>query len=149
MNPAQAVSEHLLLAPASQTNSATRTANLDCRGATYATIRMNLASAINTNAVGPTIQLSESDDTTVTNFATFNADFNRSAESIVTARQLVYRLDLRARKRYLRLSVTTATATNDNVTMGAAAVLSRKAIEPGTEANQASDTNTVVVQAGI
>lgn len=149
MNAAQAVREHILLAPASQTNSATRTANLDTRGAAYATIRMAFASEINTNAVGPTLALTESDDTVVTNFATFNADFARSAEDITGAKQIVYRTDLRGRKRYLRLAVTTATATNDNVTMGAVATLSRNAIEPASEASQAVDTNTVVVQAGL
>lgn len=149
MNPAQAVTEHLLLAPASQTNSATRTANLDCRGAAYATIRMHFASEINTNAIGPAIVLRESDDTVATNFATFNADFSRTAEDITAAKQIVFRTDLRARKRYLRLSVTTETTTNDNVTMGASATLSRKAIEPASEANQAGDTNSVVVQAGL
>lgn len=140
---------HLLLAPASQTNSATRTANLDCAGAGYAEIVMNFASAINTNAVGPTIQLSESDDTVVTNFATFNADFNATGLDISTAKVRSYQLDLRKRKRYLRLSVTTATATNDNVTMGAHAFLSRKSQEPASEANMAGDTNSVVTVAGL
>lgn len=149
MNHAQASIEHLLLAPASQTNSATRTANLDTRGAAYATIRMAFASEINTNAVGPTISLLESDNTTVTNFATFSSDFERTAEDITGAKQIVYRTDLRGRKRYLRLSVTTATATNDNVTMGAVASLTRNAIEPASEASQALDTNSVVVQRGL
>ena len=149
MNPAQAVTEHLVLAPASQTNSATRTANLDCQGAGYATIRMNFASEINTNAVGPTISLLESDDTVVTNFATFNSDFERTNEDLTAAKKLVYRVDLRGRKRYLRLSLTTATTTNDNVTASAAATLSRKAIEPASEANQAGSTQVVVVQAGL
>lgn len=149
MNPAQAASEHLLLAPASQTNSATRTANLDCRGAHYATIRMTFASEINTNAVGPAIVLRESDDTTASNFATFNSDFSRSTEDITAAKQIVFKVDLRGRKRYLRLSVTTDTTTNDNVTMGAIATLSRKSIEPASEANMAGDTNSVVVVAGL
>lgn len=149
MNPAQAVSEHLLLAPASQTNSATRTANLDTAGAGYATIRMAFASEINTNAIGPALVLRESDDTVVTNFATFNSDFSRTAEDITAAKQVVFKVDLRGRKRYLRLSVTTETTTNDNVTMGAIATLSRKAIEPATEAAQAGDTNSVVVVAGL
>lgn len=149
MNPAQAAKETLLLAPASQTNSATRTANLDCQGAHYATIRMAFASEINTNAVGPTISLLESDDTTVTNFATFDSDFERSAEDITGAKQIVYRTDLRGRKRYLRLSVTTATATNDNVTMGAVATLTRYAIEPASESEQALATTSVVVQKGL
>jgi hypothetical protein len=145
----QAQTEHLLLASASQTNSATRTANLDTRGATYATIRMNFASEINTSAVGPTISLLESDDTTATNFATFDSSFERSAEDITNAKQITYKLDTRARKRYLRLSVTTATATNDNVTMGAVATLSRKDIEPASEANMAGTTNNVVVVKGL
>jgi hypothetical protein len=149
MNSAQAVKEHLLLASASQTNSATRTANLDCKGAAYATIRMNFASELNTNAVGPTISLLESDDTTATNFATFSSDFERTNEDLTAAKQIVYRTDLRGRKRYLRLSVTTPTATNDNVTMGAVATLSRKSIEPALEADQAVSTATVVVQRGL
>ena len=149
MNPAQAVSEVLLLPSASQTNSATRTANLDCQGAAYATIRMNFASEINTNAVGPTISLLESDDTVASNFATFNSDFERSAEDITAAKHLVYRVDLKGRKRYLRLSVSTDTTTNDNVTMGAVGTLSRKTIEPASESDQQASTQVVVVQGGL
>src|SRR6185295_7711486 len=121
---AQKQTVSLMLAPASQTNSATRTANLDCLGADYAQIIISLASAINTNAIGPTISLLESDDTVVTNFATIVA--NRTAEAITTAKPAVYGVDLRARKRYLRLAVTTETTTNDNVTMSVVALLSRK-----------------------
>ncbi len=134
-----------LLAPASQTNSATRTANLDCLGADYATIQINLASAINTNAVGPTLQLSESDDTVVTNFATFNSNFNTSSTSIAAARQVVYHVDTRSRKRYLRLSMTTATATNDNVTAGVTAILNRLGVTPPAASNLLGSTNDSVV----
>src|SRR5688500_18147510 len=116
MIPAQAQTEHLLLAPAAQTSAATRTANLDTQGGGYAQIRVHFASEINTSAVGPTISLLESDDTAVTNFATFNSDLHRTAEDITAAKELVYKLDLPGRKRYLRLSVTTATATNDDFT---------------------------------
>src|SRR5262245_58852765 len=119
----QAKTLHLLLASASQTNSATRTANLDCAGAGYAEIVMNFAIAINTNAVGTTISLLESDDTTATNFATFNADFESSTHVITNNTVKAFQLDLRKRKRYLRLSVTTKGTTNDNVTMGAHAFL--------------------------
>lgn len=145
MNPALTQKLSVLLAPASQTNSATRTANLDCLGADYATIVINMASAINTNAVGPTLQLSESDDTTVTNFATFNSNFNTSSTSIVAARQIVYHVDTRSRKRYLRLSLTTATATNDNVTAGVTASLNRLATTPPAASNLLGSTNDTVV----
>lgn len=126
----------LLLASASQTNSATRTANLDCLGADYATIIMNLASELNTNAVGPTISLLESDDTVATNFATIIA--NRTDEDLVAAKVMRWDIDCKARKRYLRLSVTTPTATNDNVTMGAVALLSRKELSPTNTAELAT-----------
>ncbi len=135
----------VLLAPASQTNSATRTANLDCVGCDYATIQVNLASAINTNAVGPTLQLSESDDTVVTNFATFNSNFNTTATSIAAARQVVYQVDTRSRKRFLRLSLTTATATNDNVTAGVTYALGRLEVTHANASNNLASTNDTVV----
>lgn len=113
--------DSLLIAPAARTSSVTTTANLDTRGASYATIRVPLSSAINTNAVGPTLVLSESDDTVATNFTAIST---RTAESITAAKTMVYGVDLRGRKRYLRLSVSTATATNDNVTFAAIATLS-------------------------
>lgn len=146
---AQAKTLHLLLVSASQTNSATRTANLDCAGASYAEIVMNFASAINTNAVGPTISLLESDDTTATNFATFNADFENSTHVITNNTVKSFQLDLRKRKRYLQLKITTKGTTNDNVTMGAHAFLSRKSQEPASEAAMAGDTNCTVVVAGL
>lgn len=135
------VTDSLLLAPQAMTNSATVTANLDCAGAAYATIRIALASEINTNAVGPTISLLESDDTVATNFATFDSDFERSSEDITAAKEITYGVDLRGRKRYLRLSVSTDTTTNDNVTVASIATLSRKTEGPaGT-----SDSGDVVV----
>lgn len=134
-----------LLDPASQTNSATRTANLDTLGADYAQIIIPMASAINTNAVGPTLQLSESDDTVVTNFATFNSNFNTTATSIAAARKVVFDVDTRTRKRFLRLSITTATATNDNVTASALAILGRLSSSPAAASNLLGSTNDTVV----
>ena len=116
--------DSVVIAPQAMTNSATVTANLDTLGASYATIRVALASEINTNAAGPTLSLLESDDTVVTNFATITA--NRTAEDITDAASVSYGVDLRGRKRYLRLSVTTATTTNDNVTLSAVGTLGRQ-----------------------
>lgn len=137
----RAVTDSLLIAPQAMTNSATVTANLDCQDASYATIRIALASEINTNAIGPTLSLLQSDDTVATNFATVVA--NRTAEDITSAKEVTYGIDLRGKKRYLRLSVTTATATNDNVTLAAIATLSRQRVNPaGT-----TDAGDVVVYA--
>ena len=134
----------VMLASASQTNSATRTANLDTIGADYATIVINLASAINTNAVGPTIQILESDNTTATNFATFNSNANLTAHSIVNSHNLVFHCDTKSRKRYLRISLVTATATNDNVTSGAIALLSRVEQPAAAASNNLGSTNDIV-----
>lgn len=133
-----------LLAPASQTNSATRTANLDLINADYATIVVNMSSALNTNGVGPTIKLLESDDTTATNFATFNSNFNLTAHSIAAAHQLVWQVDTRTRKRYLQINVTTATATNDNVTASVTASLGRLGVVAAAQSSLMGSTNDVV-----
>lgn len=132
-----------LIASKAQTNSATTTANLDTKGADFATIRINFKAELNTNAVGPTISLLESDDTVVTNFATIVA--NRTNEDLTAARNLVYHVDCRARKRYLRLSVTTATATNDDITFSAGATLSGLEESPSGTAGMVSSTNDAVV----
>ena len=115
------VNDSLLISPKSMTNSATTTANLDTKGANYATIRVAFASELNTNAVGPTLVLSESDDTVVSNFATLDT---QSAVDLTAARELHYGVDRRGRIRYLRIAVSTATATNDTVTVAAVATLS-------------------------
>ena len=118
----QSIKTDVLIAPKSQTNSATTTANLDTVDAThgkadYVRLVLSFASEINTNAVGPTISVLQSDDTVVTNFATILA--NRTDEDLTGARSLTYNIDMRGKKRYLRLSVTTATTTNDTITYAA------------------------------
>lgn len=135
----------VLLAPASQTNSATRTANLDCINADYATILVPMASAINTNAVGPNIVLSESDDTVVTNFATWSSSCTRTGITITNSHTEVYHIDCKSRKRYIRLALTTATATNDNVTASAIAELGRLQSLPSGTAAMIGSTNDYCV----
>lgn len=132
-----------MINPQSMTNSATVTANLDTLGSDYATIRVAFKSEINTNAVGPTLSLLESDDTVATNFATITAD--RTSETITNHKGVVYHVDLRGRKRYLRLSVTTATTTNDNVTFAAIASLTRLEESPGSTSDMVATTNDAVV----
>lgn len=132
----------LLVTPVAQTNSATSTANLDTKGADYATIVVSLSARVNTSAVAPTISLLSSDDTVVTNFATVTAD---RSESCASAHNLIYHVDTRARKRYLRLSVTTGTTTNDDVTVGAIGVLGRLEIGPKSTSYMIGSTNDAVV----
>ena len=122
MLPFRLVTHNQLIVSRALTNNATATANLDTNGADYATIVVNISSEANTNAVGPTISLLESDDTTASNFATVTADITGD---VIAAKPIVYGVDLRGRKRYLRVSVSAPTATNDNITISSDAILSR------------------------
>ena len=142
MNEALRGIDTQLIDPVAMTNTATQTANLDCKGSGHASIRVLLSAELNTNAVGPTISLLESDDTVVTNFATIVAD--RTAEDITAAKEIRYEVDRKGRKRYLRLSVTTATATNDNVTVGAVGTLTRNQNDPDSTTAMGDDVVTIV-----
>lgn len=132
-----------LVAARAITAAATASAAFDCLGADWATLTLNFAAEVNTSAVGPVVSLLESDDTVVTNHVTIVA--NRT-EDLAAAHLLRYEVDLRARKRYLRLTVTAAThTTNDVVTMSATGTLSRLAESPSSTTEMVNSTNDVVV----
>jgi len=134
--------EKLVIGPTAMTNSATQSASIDTVGADWATIRLGLKIELNTNAVGPTISLLESDDTVVTNHATIVA--NR-VEDLTIGHAVIYQIDLRGRKRFLRLTVTTATATNDDVTVCAFDTLTRLGEAPSNTSDMVATTNDAVV----
>jgi len=124
------------------TSSATVTANLDTSGSSYVTIRILLSKELNTNGVGPTISLLGSDDTVVTNFATIVAD--KAAVTLVAAKEVRYEIDMRGKKRYLRLSISTGTATNDNISVGAVASKTMNHEDPNTTTEMGDDVVTIV-----
>ena len=130
----------ILFAPQGITDGATVTANLDTRGADYATGRLNFA-AEDTTTVGtdPALSLLESDDTVVTNFATITADQTVDTTAATVAK---YEVDLRGRKRYLRLSVTAGTVTGADCTFSATSTLFQ---EEGVTAATHAGANTVFV----
>jgi len=124
MRDLQSKTYDVLLDPAAAATTA-RTANLDCSGAHNATILVSLGAEANTNSTNVAIQISESDDTTATNFATFDASFNRTVDN-TGAVVAVNHLDLTGRKRYLRLTVTPDTTTNGAVLTSAYAILDKE-----------------------
>ena len=126
MKVAQLATDSVLLAPAAAATTA-RTANLDCQGANYATIRLNVSAEVNTNSTNVAVQLLESDDTTATNFATFNATYNRTVDN-TAATVATFHVDLEGRKRYLRLAVTPDTTTNGAVMTSAVASVMKDVI---------------------
>ena len=127
MKIAQLGTDSVLLAPVTAATTA-RTANLDCAGANYAKIVIPIGIEANTNATNVPITLSESDDTVATNFATFNASFNRTIDN-AAATVATNLIDLEGRKRYLRLTITPDTTTNGAVITGAIATLYKDVID--------------------
>ncbi len=100
---------------ASTTNAATASGNIDTRGYSYAVIELiESASNAATNNCS-VLKVSESDDTVVTNFANVSGlvgdtDFT-IPNSVTSGVQVVaqMRVDLRGRKRYLKLSASPVT----------------------------------------
>lgn len=115
----QSMDYSILLAPVTAATTA-RTAALDCRGADYATILVTLGAEANTNSTNVTLQLAEGD--TTNSFATFNADFNRVIDN-TAAVIAAYHVDLKGRKRHLRLSISPDSSTNGAVISSAVAAL--------------------------
>lgn len=115
----QSMDYSILLAPVTAATTA-RTAALDCRGADYATILVTLGAEANTNSTNVTLQLAEGD--TTNSFATFNADFNRVIDN-TAAVVAAYHVDLKGRKRHLRLSISPDSSTNGAVISSAVAAL--------------------------
>jgi hypothetical protein len=114
----------VMLGPVAAATTA-RTANLDTQGAKYATIEVVLGVQANTNATAPTISLSESDTTVATTFATFNSSFSTS-QANAAATVGAYHVDLKGRKRYLRLTLTPDTTTNGAVISSVVGILDKE-----------------------
>lgn len=135
----------VLLAAASQSAAATRSANIDCLGVDHAVIHVNLGARVNTSAATYAIVLKESNDTVASNFATWSSSFSRS-EDLTSAHGLALSVDTRTRKRYLRLEMTNGThTTNDLVTSSAVALLSRRESQAAGTAALVGSTNDAVV----
>ena len=127
MKVAQLATDSVLLTPSASAATDARTANLDCQGANYATIRLTLGVEKNTDSTFVDVQLLESNDTDASNFATFNATYNRNVDN-TTATIATFHVDLEGRKRYLRLSVTPDTTTNGDVVSSAVASVMKDVI---------------------
>lgn len=118
--------DSVLLSPIAAATTA-RTANLDCQGGVYASIRIQVGVELNTNSTNVAVQLLESDDTTASNFATFNSSYNTTVDNTAAAMKTMH-VDLEGRKRYLRISVTPDTTTNGPVLTSAIGTLYKDVI---------------------
>ena len=137
MNPDRQKGVDSVLIGVTDAATAELTANLDTKDGHYATIRLFLSAEANTNSTNVAMTLKESDDTVVTNFATFDADFDRTVDN-TSAVVATSHVDLKGRKRYLRLTVTPDTTTNGTVGIAAGATL-YKSVRSGTASDYGDD----------
>lgn len=131
MHNLQAEKQSILIAPIACTNGETVTANLDTKGHEAVDITLQIG-AFNggTNGVAPLIcKLSESDDTVVTNFADISGA--TAASALTAGGDVRFNVNLKGRKRYLKLTFSPATAsTNSSTVVSAIARFSRSASAP-------------------
>lgn len=124
MKVAQLGTDSVLLTPLAAATTE-RTASLDCQGANYATIRVQIGVEVNTNSTNVAIQLAEGDDTNT--YTTFNAAANRTVDNAAATIATTH-VDLDGRKRYLKLTMTPDTTTNGAVVSSASATLYKNLI---------------------
>lgn len=136
----QATKGVLVIAPVSVATNATATGNIDTLGFDYASIDIALAS----HSASPTVlDLMESNDTNASNFATVSPFTGGTGFTIPTAPGtnasnvllIRFNVDLKARKRYLRVRTTSGAATLASVT----ARLSRAEQSPTSDAQMGCD----------
>jgi hypothetical protein len=133
-----------MLTPTAQTAAGTNKINIDTQGANYATFRLLFDSEVNTDGVGPQIDIKHADVTDATSFVTISTQI--AAHSLVNANELRYDVDLKGKKRYLRIETLAAThTTNDLFILAIHASLSRNDQEPATAAARNSSSNDTVV----
>jgi hypothetical protein len=132
MKPSTTV-DSVLLAPITAATTE-RTANLDISDANYATIRVAISAEASTHSTNVAIQLSESDDTVVTNFATFDATFNRTVDN-TAATVATSHIDCEGRKKLIRLTVTPDTVATAGAVISSAVASLHKVVMSGTDSD--------------
>ena len=117
MFPLQHAGSVAVIAPASTATNATASGNIDTLGYDEVKVQVLLDSAGATSSNPSVLKLSESDDTVVTNFANITGfvgdatdGFTIPAADTANPQVVELNVDCRARKRYLKVSVTPAGA---------------------------------------
>lgn len=104
---------------ASTTNGATATGNIDTLGFGFARVDVHMTTSNDATNNPSVLKISESDDTVVTNFADITeavgdgtGGFTIPAAVTAGSWTTAFDIDLRGRKRYLKVSVTPLTTQN-------------------------------------
>ena len=125
------------------TDAQTVTANLDTRGAAWATIFVNFSAEEGTDATAASYSILTCDTTVASDFVTLQAI--QTFAQTATGKLVQLEVDCRKHKRYLRLSLKTGTATGSNSWISAIGLLSRQAIDPENTSDMVSDTTDYYV----
>lgn len=142
MNPQRGISEVLISTSVTDAGTAA-VATWDTDRGAYGQIFCIIRKEVTNSTV--TVSLLEDDTTTVSNFATVVADVTPVSGNAVN--MVRYEVDRRGRQRYLRLTVTSGTASNNDLTVYAVGVLHNAFEEPGstTEMNASTNDTAVIV----
>jgi hypothetical protein len=148
MNPNNNMQDEIILAEVAATTE--RTASWDTNGkGSWATLRIILSPGLTTDAVAPTISLLSSDDTVVTNHATITADKTIAIAGTNRAIQR-YDIDLRGKKRYLRVVVTPGTvASDDAVAVSAVGTIHNMRSGPASTTDMVHEQSTAYVSSVV
>lgn len=144
MNHAANTKRVLAVNQASTTNGATASGNIDTLGFDYASIDVLLTTSNNTTNNPSVLKVSESDDTVATNFSDitelvgdgtggFTIPAAITAATSVVGPAATINVDLRGRKRYLKVSV--SPVTTQSVTVLAQLSKGEQAINSAADAN--------------
>lgn len=147
MNPKDQTERKLLIAAVDAT--AVQSVEWDTKGRSgWADITISLSPGLTTNAVAPTFSLQES-DASGSGFATVTANKTLAitSTSATNSALQVYEIDMRGRKRYLKLTVTPGTvASDDAVSIHAIAAWRKLKVGPTSAADMVfATTDSVVV----
>ena len=124
-----------VITPTSTATTATSTGNIDTLGYESVLVAVHLNSQAATSSNPATLKLSESDDTVVSNFADITDGFTIPAVSASLGTVVQMNVDCRARKRYLKVTITPAGTTQ---IVAATAVLGK-----------AKDSTAAAAKAGV
>ncbi len=130
MIPEQETSMKVLLVPKSVTSAQTVTGFIDCKGYDYAELDFVLDSAGDTDEMPITAKIGEAtaSNGTYTDIAAFTLETQTAYTQAVTGARIIQNLiDMRGRKRFLKMTLTPQTTT---IVCGTAK-LSRAGIKPG------------------
>lgn len=138
--------DQVVLGPATNALTTSRSASFDFLGADYATIRVvqsQTGTAAGTNGGLQTVSLlhADSDPTQATQFATFVANVTGG---VTTSHEMIYHVDLKTKKRYGKIILTPHTSSNDGVVTTVILTTSRNEASPSNTSAMVSTTNDVV-----